>query len=461
MQEWSVQGTNLIVFIILARLLDASAFGLVALCAVLVSFVKSIVDQGLSTAIVQRLDLQAEHLDSVFWMGLVLAFLFMALTIALAGPVSSFFDEPALARVIRAASPIFVLDALGTVHQAMLRRQFAFRALALRAGVSVAAGGVIGIVLAMRGWGVMSLIAQQVATSFTGMVLLWYAEKWRPQLKFSWSRARELIPFGYNIIGIRMVTFATRRADDVLIGAVLGAVALGYYTVAYKIFKVILDVVAAVVARVALPAFAALQSDLMLFRRGLGKSIYMVAIVAFPVFTGLALISSDVVPLLFGAEWSASAPVTQVLAIAGLCQALLLIFQQAFIGMGRPNWAFRVLLAMAITMIGVFAAVAENGITAVAWGFAAVGAFFLPIQVALLRRAVGFGLRDLAGACRGPMLATAVMSVVVMAWQRIASTLPAETAVAAAIILGALTYAGTLMAINRNVLNDLRARAAA
>lgn len=440
-QEWGAQATNLIIFIALARLLDAQVFGLIALSAVFVSFVKSFVDQGLSTAIIQRSELNPSHLNAVFWLSLVIGLSFMLVVILAAEPIARLFGEQELAAVIRGVSPVFVLDALGTVHQALLRRGFQFKALAVRGLVSIALGGAVGIVLALNGWGVTSIVMQQVATAAVGLVLLWLVEPWKPSINFSPSHARQLIGFGYNILGIRLVTFATRRADDVLIGLVLGTVALGYYTVAYKIYKVLLDMMAVVVARVALPAFASLQLDKVGFRAGIVSSVMMVSYVALPVFVGLALMADDVVPLFFGIEWTPSAPVIRVLAVAGISQAMLIICQQAFIAVGKPEWSFRVLLAMTIAMIGAFAILAPHGIVAVAAGFAVVGFLFVPVQTHMLHRLVGVNARDIVHACKVPVLGTAGMTAAVMTLQSVSTNLRSDIAVLSALVLGIVTYA--------------------
>lgn len=454
--EWGAQATNLMVFIILARLLDAQIFGLVALSAVFMSFVKSFVDQGLSTAIIQRRDLDSDHLNSVFWLSLTVGLVFTLVGISAANPIARLFGESELAGVIRGMAPVFVLDALGTVHQALLRRRFQFKVLAVRGLLSIAVGGGVGILLALNGWGVTSIVLQQLVTAGVGLVLLWAVEDWRPIFTFSTAHARQLIGFGYNILGIRLVTFATRRADDILIGLVLGTVALGYYTVAYKIYKVLLDVVAVVVARVALPALASLQSEKERFRSAINTSVMLVSYVALPVFIGLALVSVDIVPILFGVEWSPSAPVIRVLAVAGLSQAVLIIFQQAFIGFGKPEWAFRVLLAMSVVMIGAFAVLAPHGIVAVAAGFAGVGFVFVPVQLYMLNRAVGLTALGLVTACKVPLLATACMATAVLVWQRISTVLRPEVSVLGALLVGALSYASVVVAVEPNAFTRMR-----
>jgi O-antigen/teichoic acid export membrane protein len=441
---WGAQAVNLLVIIVLARLLTPEMFGLVALASVFVSLVKSYVDQGLSTALVQRKELEPEHFDVVFWASIVVG-LSCTIATALAAPlIAAAFKNQELEQVVRGLSIVFLLDGLSVVQQAVLRRNLAFRMIAVRSLAAVGAGGIVGVTSALAGFEVMSLVLQQITVAFVGAVVLWFSVAWRPRFSFSIKHARDLVAFGYNILGIRLLTFATRRSDDLLIGYFLGAVLLGYYVVAYKLYKVMLDVLAAVVSRVALPALSHLQADVKAFRSGVLQATRLVATVAFPFFLGVAVLANAVVPVMFGSQWTPAVPVVQILSIGGIAQCISLIFQQALIAFGRPGTALRVLLASSTAMLIGFAITVNSGIVAVATAFTIVSILTVPLQHLVLSRTIGFAVKDLVSALSPSLIGGLAMVPILLVWKAWSPNMSDLVFLSTAVLIAGVAYTGAV-----------------
>ena len=224
-----------LVFFVLARLLDPADFGTVALASVFVVLLSLLVESGFGEALVQRGTVTARDLDTGFWantaMGIGLACLLAGTAPLIAAP----FHQPDLGPVLQVLSPALVLAGLSSVPQALLRRELAFRQLALRGIAGTVAGGVVGVGMALAGFAVWSLVGQALANALIGAVVLWLGCSWRPGRDVSRATFGELSRFGANVLGERVALFISRRSDDFLIGLVLGPVALGLYTAAYRI----------------------------------------------------------------------------------------------------------------------------------------------------------------------------------------------------------------------------------
>ena len=143
-ESWSLRGVSLLVFLVLARLVDPAAFGLVALAAVYVTTVQALSDQGLATALIQRENLEEAHKDSAFWANLAVGAILALATLALARPAAAFYSEPRLAVILRWYALWPLLGSLSVVQQALLRRAMRFRELALRQLAGAIAGGIVG-----------------------------------------------------------------------------------------------------------------------------------------------------------------------------------------------------------------------------------------------------------------------------------------------------------------------------
>lgn len=283
-ESWGRQAISLVVFFILARLLSPENFGLIALAYIFIEFVQIFVDQGFSVAIIQRQEIDAEHLDTAFWTTLGISILLTVLSIAGAGLVADLLKQPQLIPIIQYLSISFTLSGLSSVQQAVLERRFAFKSLAIRSLLAVIIGGIVGVVMAFFNFGVWSLVGQQISSSLVQVLVLWRVSNWRPGFKFSVIHAKELFTFGINISAFNIINFFNRRSDDLLIGYFLGLVALGYYSVAYKLLLVMMQVLITTTTKVALPIFSRLQGEPERLLNAFYSATQFTSLLVFPVF---------------------------------------------------------------------------------------------------------------------------------------------------------------------------------
>ncbi|HEX2078199.1 MAG TPA: MOP flippase family protein, partial [Longimicrobium sp.] len=455
--SWSIQLVNLGVFVVLARMMDSAAFGLVAMAGIFIHISEILVDQGLSTAVVQKQELEPEHTDTAFWLSVGFGILLTGIGVLLSGPIARLFREPGLQPVVALLSLNFFLTALTGVQRALLMRRFAFRLLAIRNFGASVVGGVVAVAMALAGHDAMALVALQLATAVAGVALLWAVGGWRPGLRFSRAHAGELLSFGRNIVGIRVLNATSRRSDDLLIGYFLGSTALGYYTIAYKIFKILVEVFTKIVSRVALPAFASVQQDQAKLRAAFCSAVKLSSLISFPMFVGLGVLAPDVVPLLFGPEWLPAVPVMQVLALMGLLQAVHLLINQVLIAAGRPSWTFRFLLGSSLVTVLAFGLVVRWGIVAVAAAYTVVGYALSPVYFVMLRRLLGLRTGEFFRHLRTPALASALMAAAMLAARSLAQgALPPLAAAVAAGCAGGLAYAGVVLRLEPDFLATLR-----
>ena len=268
----------------LARILGPVAFGLVAIAMLYLAFVQIFINQGFGTAIIQRKDLDPEHLDSAFWVTISGASVLCLATIALAGPLATMLGDARVAPVLRWLSALLVLIALGTIPTAMLTRDLAFRTLSLRTLGGVIAGGVVGLGMALSGYGVWSLVAQQLTTALVGTIYLWWAVRWRPAPRISVRHLRELYWVAMNMLGNEGVWFFSRRSDQAIIAFHFGAVALGPYAIAMRLIQLLVELCGAPFQGVALPTLLRLADNPERLRVAFGRFMELAAFRLVPCF---------------------------------------------------------------------------------------------------------------------------------------------------------------------------------
>ena len=447
-QNWGATLGTAIIFLVLARLLEPKAFGLLGMASACIAITEVLLRQGLGQALIQRSKLEPAHLNTAFCASLLTGILFCVLGLALAGLVAELFSEPRLAPVLRWLSLGFLIGALSNTQQAILQRRFAFKSLAIRSITAVLAGGLVGIVMALLDCGVWSLVGQSLTTGLVGAIVLWAASDWRPALAVSWTHFRELFAFGANVMGIEVLSVVIARSADLLIGFFLGTEMLGYYTIAYQLFAMITRALTQSVAAVALPTFSRLQHDLEQMRNAYSTAAQFSCLVGLPVFFGLFAVAPDLVVVLLGDKWQQSIPIVRALAFVGILQTMLYFNRPVVMACGKPAWIFRLTLLNAVAHVLAIVLVIHWGIVAVAIAFAARSYIFAPILVWMVWKLIRFSPWDGLRLIAAPSIATAALLLVVFgARYLLAGLLEPPTLLAISILLGAAVYTAVILLI--------------
>jgi Membrane protein involved in the export of O-antigen and teichoic acid len=444
-QTWGVRVISFLVMIALARLVVPEAFGLVAYATVFIAFAQIFVNQGFSDAIVQFSQLSREHLDTAFWASLLTGSILSLIGFFSAGVVADLFREPQLIPILRWLSPIFFLSALSSVQQAILRRELAFKSLTIRSLAANLFSSPVAVIMALKGYGVWSLVAKLLLAAMVNVVMLWRVSNWRPGFRLSIERFRELFVFGIHIVGGDFVDFLSVHSDDFLIGYFLGPVALGYYTLAYNLLIVTTDLLISVPNAVAFPMLSSLQADTASLKRAFRQVILLQSIVAFPIFLGIAALSSELIIQLYGTPWIASIPVLQLLMLIGIVRSATYIYSSVFRAAGKPSWRFWIYLLTAAMNVVSFAFVVRLGIVAVAASYVIVSYVLMPLYFLMIRNLIGVSIRSHVSQYGPAVISTVVMFAVVYESKLIIGEqmmLPIRLCIL--VLIGAATYLLTL-----------------
>ncbi len=444
-QTWGVRVISFLVMIALARLIVPEAFGLVAYASVFIAFAQIFVDQGFSDAIVQFPNLSREHLDTAFWISVLIGGLLSIVSVFAAHAIAVFFRESQLVPVIKWLSPIFFLSALSSVQQSILRRALAFKALMVRSLAANLSGGVIAVLMAFIGYGVWSLVAKLLVSSIVNALMLWQVSDWRPGFRISMQPFRELFFFGVNIVGGNIVDFLSVHSGDFLIGYFLGSVALGYYTLAYNLLIVTTDLLISVPNAVAFPLFSSIQGNSAGIQRAFCQVILLQSMVAFPIFLGIAVLSSELIIQLYGTQWVASIPVLTLLMLIGVVRSAMYIYSSVFRAAGKPSWRFWIYLLTAVLHVIGFMFVVRMGIVAVAAAYVIVNYLLMPIYFFMIRKLIGVSIRSHLSQY-GPAVVSSLIMIAVVSVLKlvIGEQLVLTVRLCVLVIIGALTYLLTL-----------------
>jgi polysaccharide transporter, PST family len=384
--------TNIVTFggyIVLARLLQPKDFGLFAFASVFTVLLQSFTDQGIPDAVVQRAKLEKAHLDTAFWFNMVLSFGLAGLLWITAPIASSLVHEPGLCSVLRCLVWILPLSALGGIHQALLKRRMEYRTLGIQNFAATIAGTATGVLLAWNSWGIWCLVGQQIASVCCLTLVAWLATRWVPSFELRLAELRELGHFSVHITAGALLDFINRRADDFLIGIFLGATALGYYSLAYRLLLTFTRLVSSPFNSVAFSAFSRLQNEPEERCRMFDRLAQLVAALAFPAFLGLAAVSPDLIRVGFGPLWLPSVPVLQILCFIGVLHSVVFLHGTLIRAAGRPDWQMLFTLGGALTNLIGFCFVVRYGMIYVALWYVFSAYLWLGVDLMLVKRILG------------------------------------------------------------------------
>ena len=454
LEHWGYQLATLVIFAVLAHLLSPEAFGLVALATVFTNLLKIVADQGMADAIVQRPDLEGEHLDSAFWMSVAFGALLTVLLAAAAWPIAAIFGEPELGPVLAAMALTLFISGLSSVQRALLRREFSFGSLTARSLIAVAIGGIVGVIAALLGAGVWSLVAQILTFQVVAVITLWFASDWRPRFRFSWDHFKELLPFGASIVGYRAFRLANTQIDNLMIGFFLGATALGFYVVAYRLLRLIINVSTSVIGSVAFPTFSRVQHDK---QRVLGlyyRTIRMAALIAFPAFLGLVVIAPEVTMLVFGSGWEPSIAVMRILGFAGLVIAVNFLNPTVLKALGKASWRVIIMGLAALAQLVTIAIVVQWGIRAVALAVTAVLLVMAPVWFLAVSRLIPIRIGTLLRQFVSPLVSSLLMVAAVVGVKGIMPDIRLLWQVVALVGVGVAVYGIALWFTDRQLARE-------
>jgi O-antigen/teichoic acid export membrane protein len=444
-----------VAFLVLARLISPSRFGLAALAQVVIGIVTMIANLGVTPSMMRLPELSEEMLNTGFWLGLGISMGLCGAVEALAPAFASWMHQPELDVILRVVAVTIPLMSLNSVPIVLLSRQLQMRPQAIRemVGVTIATTGAIG--MAIAGFGVWSLIFQDFGTVATDALILWLMISWRPRLHFEPRQARALLGFGYQATLTQLVNQSRDRIAQLIIGRLLGTTVLGLWVIAAQIAQMVLTMFASTVNAVALPAFSIVQKDRARLARAVRHSVRICGSLAIPGMTMLAALSPILIPLLFGSRWHTAGTLAQITCIAGALGAVQYIDGTIWWALGKARVEFALVCGITLTYVGSVYAFSSVGVIAVALALLGCQVLSAAARATALTKLGGIPVacyRDVPAILACSALMYGVMRGLAAA---LAGTGPVITVVALA-VAGGLTYLGSGLILQRGTFIEAR-----
>jgi O-antigen/teichoic acid export membrane protein len=343
---------SFLVFIIISRILAAEEIGLVVFAMLVVETGKILINGGLSIGLVQRRDWQSDYSSTCFYLSFVYGLIITGTVLLVGVPLTERFYDPAAAPVLQVLSLIFMLEAIKVVHEGKLRREQKFKVIAMRSIITSIASGIVGVTMAIKGYGIWALVAQQVSGQILITLVTIISAHWRPSWSFSFARAREALTFSAPMMLAQLINTLCNTLVEFMVGIILGPIALGTYRIAGRALFILQDIIIRPLEQTTLPTLARLEEKIARANATL-RIMRMSNFVILPIFLGTAAVAPEFIEMVFGEKWRTSGELMSLLAIGSTPLVLRLQVNSALAAEGKSNWVAANMLITLITTITV------------------------------------------------------------------------------------------------------------
>lgn len=373
-QKWAARLSGFVTLLVLTRKITPPEFGVVAAAMTVIPIIYLLADLGFSTYLLQADSAGPRTLDTGFWTSALAGALLSVGLFTAAPMLAGTLGVPRVASVLRVLVLAVVPTVTGAVPAALLRRRMDFRAVAVRDVAAAVVAQVVAVVAAVLGAGVWALVAQVVVSQWVSALLTWRRARWVPSLRVSLREFRVMTAFGVRVSAVDLVAMTRAWLETWIVLAGLGTTALGLLSIAQRLVQIVQDLTAASLAPVSVVTFARVREVPERLRSTYLKALGAGYAVVSPFMVLVVAGAPVLVPMVFGNNWTGSAPIAQALAVAGIVTLGAMLDHGLFLGVGRPGtW-----LAYAVV---VDAATVSATLIAVRWGLPAVALSFVVVAV--------------------------------------------------------------------------------
>lgn len=372
-------GITFLVGLVLANILTPEEYGIMAMVTIFIAVSNSIVDSGFSNALIRKINIRSVDYNTVFYFNLIVSiFLYLILYVS-APAISVFFKEPVLVDVMRVIGWILIINALAIIPRTIFVRNINFKAQTKVSLIASVSSGVIGIGMALAGWGVWSLVGQQLSRQLLNTVFLWIFCRWRPLWEFSTQSFKELFGFGSKLLASGLIDTIYRDIYYLIIGRFYSAADLGQYTRASQFNTIFSSNLTSVVQRVSYPVLSSIQNEPERLLGAYRRVIKTTMLITFACMLGLAAVAKPLIVILIGEKWLPAVYFLQIICFSGMLYPLHAINLNILQVKGRSDLFLKLeIIKKAIAVIPVTLGI-FFGIEFMLWGSVCTSfnAFFL------------------------------------------------------------------------------------
>jgi len=306
---------------------------------------------GYREALIQKKEDIRGYLNAAWTVLIIRGFIIFIVIYLLAPYASLFFHSPAVVPIIQVLGFAFFFDAFNNVGVVFFRKELEFNKVFIHRFVGISTNFVVAVIAALILRSVWALVLGLLAEKIVSIIVSYVIHPYRPRFSKDIEKARELFGFGKWILGSSILVFIGEHIDDIFVGRVLSATALGFYQMAYRISNMLETEITQVITSVAFPAYAILQDQPIRLQKAYFRIMRLTMAISIPIAVGMVFLAPEFTVIFLGEKWMSMVVVMQLLAVAGLVKSIISTGSPLFTGGGYPNYQFYMQLIRGLTII--------------------------------------------------------------------------------------------------------------
>lgn len=362
------QGIQFLFGIILTRILLPEDYGMVGLVLIFIAVGQTLVDAGFSSALIWKKNTTQTDYSSVYYFNIGVSLIIYIFFFFLAPLVAKFYEKPELISLIRVICLNFIILSFGVIQQTILYKKFDIKTLAKVNFIGSLLGGILSLILALKGFGVWAIVVQILSKNIISTALLWIFNSWRPIWVFSMGSIKSLFNYGSKIMIAGLLYSIFQNLYFVIIGKIFPIVTLGYYTRAVQLSEFPVTTVSSIFQRITFPVFSILQDETERLKNAVRKSLRTIVFILYPVMFGLMASSDIFIELMFSAKWLPASIFFKLLCILGLLYPFLVINDEVLKAKGRSGLLLKLQIISKVIIVINFVITYRWGISAIIIG---------------------------------------------------------------------------------------------
>ena len=395
MQSWGVKALNLLLYLILARLLNPTEFGIAGAVALVLLLQQMVAEFGFADALIQRKDIAKRDITLPFVAGVGGSVALSLLVTLFAHQIERLINVPGLAPYLIVASMFAPLATATAFQEALYKRDLDFKPLAIRQFVALIASGVVGVSCALMGMGAWSLIAQSATYTVAGLIWLWRKPRWVPTRQYDAATFKTIGKFGASIFSARLIDFFATRAIDFVIVTLHGVAALGIYTIGSKLYLTAMELLFRAFMDVSLSALSKIAHDSTRLAATYKRVVSTSSLFGTPIFFAMAALSPEITHLLFGNKWAGSELVMAPLMLIGGMQCIQFANGPYLTAVGRPHITLWLTLLKLAAVLPAITLIHSGNVAQLVDIYVLALIVVTPFSFALVAKVLGIRLRDI------------------------------------------------------------------
>lgn len=385
------QGITFLVGIVLANILTPKEYGVVGIVTIFIAILNSLVDSGFSNALIRKQDVKQIDYNTVFIFNLLFSVILVVIFYFLTPYISYFFDEPQLIPLMRVMGCIIIINAFSIIHRTILVKNVDFKTQTKVSLIASVVSGVIGLGMAICDYGVWSLAGQQISRQFLNSILLWFFNKWRPLLEFSYESFKELFSYGSKILLSGLVDTIFKQINSIVIGKFYTPAVLGQYSRAKQFSSIFSANLTLVIQRVSFPILSSIQNDknqlVLAYRKILKPTMF----ISFICMVAMASTAEQVILLLIGEQWIQAIEYLQIICLIDILYPMRVMNLNLFQVCGRSDLILKLsIIKRSIEIIPICLGMVN--IKYMLWGFVITGCVGFLLNAYYTGRLLNYGI---------------------------------------------------------------------